>query len=219
MTIGVNHTNLRILIKLPIFVIAYVFNVTPMFCQQLDSNSYKVYTEIIKSEISDTTASVVVIKRNIDSDEVNGYLRYLAGELKSDDFSIKDQIYSWTENNTGNRPTLMDSITQTYVIKYCEDSHYNFTLTNKFNLNAQVFLFEINPIKNYKNWNTFYKKYRGSGGIFSFSAIKYFDKDSNIAIVYYWHRSNGFNGHGALAILSRINSQWIIKYKYYMWLN
>jgi hypothetical protein len=214
-----NHTNLRILIKLLTFLIVFVLCFTPTFCQQLDSDDYKVYSAIIKTEILDTTASVVVIRTNIDSGEVNRYMHYLIHELRSNDFNIINQVYFWTENESGKRPTIIDSSTRNYIIKYCESSHDKFNLTNKFNLNAQVFIVERNPIKNYKNWNAFYKKYPGSGGIFSFSEIKYVGKDSNTAMAYYWHCRNGYNGHGALAILSRNDSKWEIKYKYYIWWN
>jgi hypothetical protein len=69
-----------------------------------------------------------------------------------------------------------------------------------------------------KDWKTFYEKHPGSGGIFSFSKIKYYSGDTT-AIVYYWVRRNGLNGHGALAVLTNNNGKWEMEYKIYLWHN
>ena len=69
-----------------------------------------------------------------------------------------------------------------------------------------------------EDWKSFYEKYPDSGGIFSFSKIKYYSEDT-FAIVYYWIRRGGLNGHGALAVMTNINGEWQMKYKTYLWWN
>jgi hypothetical protein len=94
-------------------------------------------------------------------------------------------------------------------------------LTNDFNQAYKTVLIKKFPIRRksiQQDWKKFYEKYPGSGGIFSFSKIKYYTEDTT-AIVYYWVRRNGLNGHGALAVLTKKNGEWQMKYKTYLWWN
>ncbi|HEV8504694.1 MAG TPA: hypothetical protein VGQ53_04810 [Chitinophagaceae bacterium] len=131
------------------------------------------------------------------------------------------ETFGRTENDKGERPSTIDSISIQFLIDYCKTNTDKFSFTADFNQKYKtVFLekFPIRPKSVQKDWNSFYKKYPGSGGIFAFSRIKYYSDDS-IAIVYYWVKRAGLSGHGALAVLTKNNNEWQMKYKTYLWWN
>jgi len=183
------------------------------------SDAYKIYSTIIKSEISDSTKSIGIIKINIDSQSVNDNTSAIANAIKSQNMEELGQIFFWTENGQAQRPVAIDDITQSCLSKFFASPPTSFILANKFYLNTQIYLLKRNPIAHVKNWGKFYHKNPGSGGIFSFSVIKYFDTNPDTAIVYYWHRRHGLNGYGAITVLAQINYEWKIKYKIYTWWN
>ena len=188
---------------------------------QISKDDYRVYAAIIKTEISDSTKSVAIIKSGIDSQETAEKTNMTASNLTSKDLSYKFQTYNWTENSKKERPSIIDSNTTKLLIDYCQSTADKFTLTNDFNQAFETVLIKKFPIRRksiQQDWKTFYKKYPGSGGIFSFSKIKYYSEDTT-AIVYYWVRRNGLNGHGALAVMTKIYGEWQMKYKTYLWWN
>jgi len=188
---------------------------------QVNDEDYQVYAGIIKTEIRDSTKSVAIIKNGIDSTDKNENTYSTVEQLTSNNLSDKYQVYVWTENNKKERPSIIDSSSIPLLIDYCRSSVDKFTLTNNFNQVYKTVLMKKFPIRRnsiQQDWKTFYEKYPGSGGIFSFSKIKYYSEDTT-AIVYYWVRRNGLNGHGALAVLTKNNSKWEMEYKIYLWHN
>ena len=188
---------------------------------QVSAEDYKVYSTIIKTEISDSTKSVVIIKNSIDSADKNENTFLTAEQLTSNNLSDRYQVYGWTENNKKERPSIIDSISALLIIDFCKSNTDKFTLTNNFNQTYKTVLIKKFPIRRksiQQDWKTFYEKYPGSGGIFSFSKIKYYTTDTT-AIVYYWVRRHGLNGHGALAVMTKINGEWQMEYKIYLWHN
>ena len=150
------------------------------------------------------------------------YTHYTAESLSSQNLSYKYQIYGQTENHKKERPSIIDSISAQLLIDYCKIKSDKFSLTNDFNQMYKAFLIKKFPIRQksiQQDWKTFYEKNPGSGGIFSFSKIKYYTEDNTTAIFYYWIRRNGFNGHGALAFMTKTNGEWQMKYKTYLWWN
>jgi len=188
---------------------------------QVSEEDYHVYATIIKTEIKDSTKLVAIIKNSIDSTEKNENTFLTAEQLASKSLSDRYTVYSWTENNKKERPSIIDSNSALLLMDYCKSNTDKFTLTNNFNQTFKTVLIKKFPIRRksiQQDWKTFYKKYHGSGGIFSFSKIKYYTSDTT-AIVYYWIRRNGLNGHGALAILTKSNGEWKMEYKIYLWHN
>jgi len=188
---------------------------------QVSSEDYRVYSAIIKTEITDSTKSVAIIKNGIDGTEKNKNTVRIADKLTSNDLSDRYQLYVWTENYKKERLCIIDSNSALLLIDYCKISTGKFTLTNNFNQTFKTVLIKKIPVRRksiQQDWNIFYEKYPGSGGVFSFSEIKYYTGAAT-AIVYYWIRRNGLNGHGALALLTKSNDQWQIGYKIYLWHN
>jgi hypothetical protein len=188
---------------------------------QASAKDYQVYAAIIKSEIRDSTKSVAIIKNSIGSAEKNHNTFLTAGQLTSNNLSDRYQVYLWTENNKTESPSTIDSNSTQFLIDYCKVNIDKLTLTNSFNQPYKTVIIKKFPIRRkfiQQDWNAFYEKYPGSGGIFSFSKIKYYTQDTT-AIVYYWVRRNGLNGHGALAILTKNSGEWQMKYKTYLWHN
>ena len=188
---------------------------------QISSEDYRVYAAIIRTEISDSTKSVAIIKNGINSGETAENTYMAADNLSSKDLSQKYQTYNWTENYKKERPSIIDTNTTHLLINYCQFMAEKFTLTNDFNQTYKTVLIKKFPIRRksiQQDWKMFYENYPGSGGIFSFSKIKYYTEET-IAIVYYWVRRNGLNGHGALAVMTKNNGEWQLKYKTYLWWN
>ena len=193
-----------------------------VFGQQLSSEDYKVYAALIKTEITDSTKSVAIIKNGIDSQETSENVYITADNLTSNNLSDKHQTYNWTENYKKERPSIIDSISAQLLVNYCKSNADKFTLTNDFNQTFRTILIKKFPIRRksiQQDWTNFYEKYPGSGGIFSFAKIKYYPEEKTTAIFYYWVRRNGLNGHGALAVMTKIGGEWQVKYKTYLWWN
>lgn len=189
---------------------------------QISNEDYQVYAAIIKTEIPDSIKSVAIIKSGIDSQETAENTYMTADNLTSKDLSYKYQTYGSTENYKKERPSIIDSNSAQLLIDYCKSKADKFTLTNNFNQTFKTILIKKFPIRRksiQQDWKTFYEKYPGSGGIFSFSKIKYYTEGETTAIIYYWVRRNGLNGHGALAVMTKINGEWQMKYKTYLWWN
>ncbi len=188
---------------------------------QISKIDYQVYAAILKTEISDSTKSVAIIKKGIDSQKKSENTHMTADNLTSKDLSYKYQTYNWTENYKKERLSIIDSNSARLLLDYCQSKEDKFTLTNDFNQAYKTVLIKKFPIRRksiQQDWKNFYEKSPGSGGIFSFSKIKYYTEDTT-AIVYYWVRRNGLNGHGALAVMTKNNGEWQMKYKTYLWWN
>jgi hypothetical protein len=189
---------------------------------QLTAEDYKVYAAVIKTEILDSTRSVAIIKNGIDSQETAKNIYTTADNLTSHDLSYKYEVYYWTENYKKERPSIIDSSSAQLLIDYYKSNADKFILANNFNQIYKTVLIKKFPIRRkfiQQDWTNFYEKYPGSGGIFSFSKITYYTTDKTTAIFYYWHRRNGLNGHGALALMIKTDGKWQTKYKTYLWLN
>jgi len=189
---------------------------------QLSKEDYSVYAAVIKTEILDSTKSVAIIKNGIDSIEKRESTYSTADQLTSKNVSDKYQVYLWTENSKKDRPSTIDSINQEFLIDYCKSSADKFIFENSFNQTYKTILINKFPVRQKsieQDWKNFYKKYPGSGGIFSFSRISYYTADKKTAIFYYWVRRNGLNGHGAIAIMTKVDGEWQMKYKTYLWWN
>ena len=189
---------------------------------QASKEDYQVYSAIIKTEISDGTKSVAIIKKGINSRKATENIYSTADMLSSNNMNYKYQIYFWTEDYDKARPSIIDSSGARLIIDYCNSNADKFILTNDFNCNYKTILIRKFPIRQksiQQDWKRFYGKYPGFGGIFSLSKIKYYTGENKTAIVYYWVRRNPLNGHGALAYMTKINGEWQIKYKTYLWWN
>jgi hypothetical protein len=188
---------------------------------QLSEEDYNVYATIIKTEIRDSTKSVAIIKNSIDSVEKNENTFLTSEQLTSNNLSDRYQVYGWTENNKKERPSIIDSNRSKLLLDYCKSNIDKLILTDNFNQTYKTVLIKKFPIRRksiQQDWKSFYEKYPGSGGIFSFSKIKYYAEDTT-AIVYYWVRRNGLNGHGALAVMTKNKGEWQMEYKTYLWHN
>ena len=205
------------------FFLATILVLTNIFLfGQVSSEDYIVYSAIIRTEIPDTIKSVAIIKSGIDSRETAENTYMTADNLTSKNLSYKYQTYNWTENYKKERPSIIDSNSAQLLIDYCKSSAGKFTLTNDFNQTYKTILIKKIPVRRksfQQDCKTFYKRYPDSGGIFSFSKIKYYTEDNTTAIAYYWVRRNGLNGHGAIVVMTKINEEWQMKYKTYLWWN
>jgi hypothetical protein len=207
------------MLKLPLLLILLLLINSILFAQ-LSKEDYKVYAAIIKTEISDTTKSVAIMKRGIHDREKRQKICNTVDQLTSKKLSDKYQVYFLTENSKNERPSIIDSISTQFLINYCNSTAHNFIFEEDLNQPYKTILLNKFPIRQKsieKGWKNFYKKYPGSGGVFSFSKISYYTKNKITAIFYYWVKHNGLNGHGAIAIMEKINGEWQMKYKSYLW--
>jgi len=205
--------------KLSVIPALLLLSTPALFGQQLNTDDYKIYSALIKTEIRDTTKSVAIIKTGISYEELKDNTGKIVEAFQSKDVNSINNICGSTENISGNKPTCIDSANQEFVLDYADSKYADFMLTDQLSLNITATWLKNFPIRTKsvdKDWNEFYKKYPGSGGIFSFSRIMY-SPDEMTAIFYYWHRMHGLNGHGALAIMEKTGGDWKIKYKTYLW--
>jgi hypothetical protein len=180
-----------------------------------------VYAAVIQTEITDSATSVAILKSGISRREVAENASGLMTDLTANDISAKYQVYYWTENSQHERPSVIDSNTTQLLIDYCNTEVEKFTLTNSLHQKYTTILLNKFPIRRnsiQEDWKRFYKKYPGTGGIFSLAKIKYYAAGTT-AILYYSVRRNGLNGHGAFAIIAKKDGEWQMTYKIYLWWN
>ena len=205
------------------FLLTFLFPVrSQLYAQQPIPEDYDIYSSIIRSEISDSTQSIAIIRGGIQGKEVTEYTQNMATALKSGNLNSMQHLYSWTESREGERPTTIDTIFYPYILDFCSYPSDAFELSNWFLIQCKVVMVNRYPIRanNSKgDWNHFYEEYPGSGGIFSFSRVLFYDRTRTTAIVYFWHRRYDLNGHGALVILKKLSDGWKIHYKTYLWWN
>jgi hypothetical protein len=58
------------------------------------------------------------------------------------------------------------------------------------------------------NWDEFYKRYPGSGGIIMMSAVG-FNRQRTLAIVYTWSTCNNLCGRGSFNLLKKAHGKWV----------
>jgi hypothetical protein len=66
------------------------------------------------------------------------------------------------------------------------------------------------------DWESFYKRYRDSSGLISFSRVG-FTRAHNQAFVYFARSCGGLSGGGGYLILEKRGSQWIIRQSEGIW--
>jgi hypothetical protein len=205
-----------------ILFLTLIFQGLQVCAQQPGQDDYAIYSCIIKKEISDTIQSICFLKNGIAGKEVNEYTQNLVLALRSGNHNSMQHLYSWTESDYGERPTTIDTVMHQYILDFCSYPSNAFELSEKFEIPCKAIMLDRYPIKastSHEDWNRFYKKFPGSGGIFAFSRIIYYQENHSTAIVYFWHRRYDLNGHGALAILKKQKEGWKIQYKTYLWWN
>ena len=191
------------------------------FSQQPNQQDYKVFAAVIKSEIAERDKSIVLIKKSIGDKEFREGTSLTLVHLESGDISSMNEVNLWTSDSVGNRPTKMDSSSRKDILDYCLESQNQFSFQDQFKLDLPVYFLKKLPIRKKtidQDWKKFYSRYPGSAGIMSFSGILY-AQDSSKAIIYYWIRRNGLNGHGAIAIFENTSGNWKLCFKTYLWWN
>ncbi len=188
------------------------------FCRasgQINEEDYKVYSNFIKSEIIDSTLSVIVFNK-LENDTAK--ISWVIDAIQSKNASQLESVRFMARDEEGNSIRSIDTATQNLIEGFYLNHARNDAIKNFFDLKVKVFLITKSPFKKHtKNgWKKFYKKYPGSGGLFTFSNI-YYSQDSKTAIFYTTLSRNGLNGYGALTIMVNVNGLWKLKYKIYLW--
>ncbi|MHB1457527.1 MAG: hypothetical protein ACYC0V_11500 [Armatimonadota bacterium] len=75
---------------------------------------------------------------------------------------------------------------------------------------------EIDRIFAHGYWQAFNKRFPGSSGLMKFSLPGY-DKDRNMAIVYFDHRMNVRSGYGSIFLLRRKGGIWKVDWEQGLW--
>jgi hypothetical protein len=186
-----------------------------LFGQQIVSNDNKVYSALIKSEITKATKSVTIINKLQNAKESSDWI---TEAIKSKEAQQLEQLRFLTRDSEGNSVRSIDTSTQNEILRFYERQSQDSTLHGQFDIGVKVFLIDNSPFKkgSQDEWKRFYKKYPGSGGLFQFSNI-YYSEDGKTAIFYHSLSQNGLNAHGALAILTNVNGVWQIKYHINFW--
>jgi hypothetical protein len=186
-----------------------------LFGQKSALADYLVYSAFIKTEISSKIKSVTIIKK-LKND--TSFIPWTLGEIKSKDPQTLEQIRFLTRDEKDNSVRSIDTATQNLIFSFYQNQGTVSLLTNLFDSSLKIFLVDGYAFKNgsQDEWQNFYKKYPGSGGLFQFSSI-YYSQDGATAIFYHSVLRNGLNGHGALAIMTNINGEWKLKYHINLW--
>lgn len=210
------------MLKISFLFTALFFSATLLWGQEATSEDYNIYNTLLNTENLDSIKSITIIESGIEKEKVIERGNWVAESLKSNDLNYKTQVYNKTGNGNKTWHVIIDSATEKYIIDYCENPGEGLLLSDSFSVKYKVSLANKSPIKIKsieKDWERFYKKNPGSGGIFSFSKISYYSPDKSIAIFYYWRKRSGLNGHGSIAVLEKTNGTWFLKYKTELWVN
>jgi hypothetical protein len=186
-----------------------------LFGQKPALTDYLVYSAFIKTETSNKTKSLTIIKK-LKTDTSS--IPWTLDEIKSKDAQTLEQIRFLTRDEKGNSVRSIDTATQNLILGFYQNQATDSLLTNLFDISLKIFLVDGYTFKHgsQDEWRNFYKKYPGSGGLFQFSNI-YYSQDGATAIFYHSVLRNGLNGHGALAIMTNINGEWKLKYHINFW--
>jgi hypothetical protein len=175
------------------------------------TENYLCYSTLIKSEILETTRSVVIVSRlQVDSSLIS----WLSGAIKSKQPQQIEDIRFITFDDKGERiTTSLDTATLQVILDFCESPQSPGELENFFTLNVPIIMTSTFPIQTsaQKNWDRFYRKYPKSGGIFQFSPV-FYSKDGITAVFYHALSRNGLNAHDALTVMDRSTGTWKVKY-------
>lgn len=195
--------------------ISFFLIVAISFAQQPSPEDYKVYADLIRTEIVSSTKSVTIIKKL----EKETSSQFFVDAITSGNKQVLNGYAIEIEKPDGLRVDIVDSIIIKLLPEYYRNQQTGLRLSNKFNLNIPVYLINQSPIKGraiQEKWDEFYENNPGSGGIFSFSNVYYSD-DRSTAVFYYSLRRNGLNGRCVIAIMKNINGEWKWQYKIFLW--
>jgi hypothetical protein len=187
-----------------------------LFGQQNTFNDYRVYSVLIKAEITDKTKSVTITDK-LKNDTTS--IPWVTEAIKSKDPQQLEQLRFLTRDENGNRVNNIDTTTQSLILAFYQNQVGNTVLQDQFYISdIKVFLVDNFPIKkgSEDEWKRFYKKYQGSGGLFEFSNIHY-SQDGKEAIFYHSLFRRGLNAHGALTIMENSEGEWKVKYHINFW--
>jgi len=193
-----------------------VFTKAVLFGQPNSFNDYEIYSNLIKSEITDKTKSVTIVDK-LKNDTTS--IPWITEVIKSKDPQQLEQIRFLTRDVNGNSVSNIDTATQNLILAFYQSQIRDTVLQNQFVVSdVKVFLIDNFPIKkgSEDEWKRFYKKYSGSGGLFQFSNIHY-SEDGKEAIFYHSIFRRGLNAHGALTIMESLKGQWKVKYHINFW--
>jgi len=205
-----------------LLVLTLNFAAVQLKAQTPGNEDYKVYTAILEADIKGKARSVEIVKRNIDFHEKKQHTSFLTEKLTSADSNYYKQAYFYIQSGKGKWVAAIDSITVKCLAEYCSDSTENFVLDNKFDKRRKAILLDSLPDMSNdfrKNWKLFYEKYPHSAGIFNFSDVRYYLADKSICIVYYSRHQQALSAYGRIAILTKENGKWVIKYRVELWIS
>ena len=205
-----------------LIIISVVASRSSLFGQLQNGEDSRIYSLLVKAEFLSTSKSAAIIKNCINDKEIEESTSLIRLADSTKDENWLQQIYYWTEDQNGNRPIKIDTLTFGMIAKYSKIKFETFSMPNDLKVESKVFFLKKFPIRRRsvdKDWQWFYEKYPDSDGIYGFSKISYYTTEDLLAIVYYWHRRHGLNGHGAIAVLNKVDNTWKIKYKIYLWMN
>jgi hypothetical protein len=204
-----------VIYKTAVVSISFFLIVAISLAQQPLLEDYKVYSDLIRTEIVSRTKSVMIIKK-LEKETSSEFFVDAITSGKKQDLTGYTMLIKKPDDT---KVETVDSIIIKLVPQYYRSQQSGLYLSNKFNLNIRVNLINQSPIigRNIQEkWDEFYENNPGSGGIFSFSKIYYSD-DRSTAVFYYSLRRNGLNGRGVIAIMKNINGEWKWQYKIFLW--
>ncbi len=202
------------------FFIMTIFFSNAVFAQEINQESYKIYSSLIKSKIRNSSKANVVLKKlvtdTLDFFELRNIINLIQHEKEELYFSQYSILPDLEYSNQ-----KIDSLTKQQILNFYSIAYEGGTLENLFDVNSKIILVKKLPDarygKNYyhriiKRWHKFYEKYPDAGFVFRFSKI-YFPEKNKIAIFMYAYGGKGFMGGTALTIMERKEDEWSIKYE------
>ena len=199
-----------------VIIFTLVIFTNPVFGQQNIFNDYKIYSLLIKAEITDKTKSAVIVDKLRKDLTI---IEWIAEAIQAEDLSQLEQLRFLARDENGNSVREIDTATQKLILAFYRSQVSDTKLQNRFNISdVKALLVNNFPIKEGSEgeWKKFYKKYPGSGGLFEFSGIHY-SQDGEEAIFYHSLFRGGLNAHGALVIMENLKGEWKVRYHINLW--
>lgn len=182
------------------------------WAQRPTAEDYQIYSLLINTytQRPDSIKQVrhVSIVRNL----------YMGGEPRSLAEDIQSDIPPFSFNRMKEKP---DSATRKLLVGFPDSLYAGKLKRAGFNTGLTIHMIGKVPVRRkhiQQDWDTFYKKYPASGGVYGFSGI-YYSADRKTAIVYQWKRCQGLCGSGDIIVLEKKENSWRIKYSLNLWMS
>lgn len=192
-------------------VIALLFFRLASYAQLITSEDYRVYETILNRDSASKAKVVVIIKELVGFQEANA----VSFALKENDLSTLNTIAHEIRFDSISTATIRHYFAASVDAEKFMDASAWPVLVNLLSKRSFEKLFSHNVSR---GWKSFYRKFPGAAGAFSFSKVTYSILGDR-AVTYRGVQRDGLNGNGSLFVLEKIRGYWQVKYRFKLWDN